>query len=1689
MSSNKKILTTYVQTDTQTSALYNTDFPLSYKDWFKINSSILPGEEFKQYNTYLTNFYIEKKEQNFNYNLEIRKNYINLIQQLQVFFTNNETEEWYKYVNLDNEKELLVAIPYFARKLKDIALYYINLREEVKKSKIKYNIVGTNTGIVQQLQEQLLTTFTKNNNQVINVPSKIWSNIPQLSSIKDTLTITVEELYDDNQYHDQTASLPISSYYNFNEQDFINYFATKGTPLSSNTWLYSQGTFGLTENNLIDTLFFAENLLTKYISENKYLLTTTTEVSTKIDNYNISIAAGNNVFYWPYGFYKPDMSTITRYEPISLSSTGIDVLGTGGDSILNSDTIFVTTARGIEGAWLNFKEFEEYTASLKAYIEGGKKTSFRFPFPGFGLSGEDVPWSGPSLEFTPGYSYLRPDIKQNVTEAYWNDNTNLQGAKSILIHDTALIEQGAYASERYPLADKIRIGSYAPLYKDSNYNGDMQEVWLYKMTKTDIPVGKDFNLIVWPYERIDSNQSFPTYYPEDISTVCQPIALTGIPLPFSTSSDTIENSDVIYKLAYYQDTPQNALECAWLSGQTTDYTQISSSYNFGADLNNFYKESTYNQSRIISQPGLNVFFESGTLTKFVWEGPDFTDINEVFKTLKHQPDCSYLTKNGKYTKPELCTCKQTIFTPFGHPGANYDDYTYLADFIVEGNGFADLETWRDFNGTTYTSSSAFGWYKTDNNIIGWGYGSWYAKGSPFVFNNFNNQSITARNSTFYLRQGRHYTYYRGGPSNTTAPNLTIRYPYSNNKTRWVKAIQNNNGEWVNTNTISDMVIRPGDVILYKKAQEVFFNTLSTGSTTTQIAVQENRGSIWSDFDYLTIGRNINNNTPQTVNISYPSIFYSTTLNTTGSQYPGVPFGNILTIDWTLTSPEGTSTVFQDTNRISFAPGVPGIYTISFTAITAANVTPFRTYTPSESGFYTFNFIPSITAITPQVSSTAFILSAEVTPVNGFTINCPLYGWDYEINRPASNVKGVKPYWAASSTLYKDINSWGAAFRLVDESNIITQPVLADVSLNTGNYFEYNRTYSKSFIWAQPITYRNYVYKNSWLSLDINTDYISNFEGVLNNLTNQLVVTPLTTLSPITLKNDIDNQPVEVFYKAQNTFNWTVCAIPTLQTYNTPTSNLTLAAIADTPWNNLTNRFYPSIAAIPALDNLYSENDTGGYFTSNRLGASTYINNNFTTSLQTTSTNLNNLYNNSNYNIGGRGLSKIDQTTPFKSIIDNNLWLKEPVVSGQSAGTIKKNVAKKYQKFIPYQSGIETTSNLQTGLILPQSRQTPWGGSNDSFWSDLANKPETYTGILNVSAWVQSQILKQNSKALDYWASDIFGNQYGLYKNLNNVPVWSRKLNFGELWVRKNSQKVSPASTALSGVFDTYITLPLYTQLTGNGIYKIDTFFDTLYIETSGCILLESINYNFETDNISSISDNARALSLAIPVRTSLNREFSGTSLSNSTFAKPGDTWFFPEEKNVIISVCGLSGRYLYPELYRYNIETKDLDRAFPGLSSDITFINSLTANNFTSFESPVLSYDIYKKEFVLSVLCRNSLNQNTITELTIINVPDMYLDKITLYTSNTSPVSSLLPPVINQNLTTSVANNTTGNLQVIALNNPTYFSVIDPRFGWASVTNTGLFSYKPPAAGSYFVPFVVGNNNGQTYYSLNITAT
>jgi len=1599
--------------------------PLIFKEWYDRNTGFIPGQEYTLYNQYLVEWYKQQDRTTTTTKTNIKLNYLSLLRQLQVFFPSKELENWYSKINLDDEKDLLLAIPYFARKLKEIAYYYYLLRQKIKQARVKHSLVGTNYRVKEQIRELLLENFTRN---IIQIPADLWLKVPALSSINKDTFIFIEELYDTFSYFDQTATLPVSTYYNVNDKNLQTFLTSRGFELSSTEWLYKLGTnvFSLSADDPI-LLSLNQQILNKYAGGSLFTSEIYT-VSAQKDFYNLIIKKGENSFFWPSGTYVNKAKTLPQYEPIPLSSDIFLNIGTLGD------TVFTSSAEGVQGAWLQLITNNVYDTEIVSKFNANTKTIFKFPFPGYGLSSEDIPWTGYSYKTDIRFNYLDDVVKRNIENLYWTTNTTLTSIDPINIQGTTLIEQGAYPSTNYSFSDKIRVKNNIGNYNSSVQTGAIQEAWLYRFNETSLPITSNHTSILWPYITFLPDNYAKIKPPfNDFNNVCIPVSLNNLNLDYAAAGNTLSSADVIYKVKKYSAGPENGIECAWLSGAPLTNPEL----NLIATC----------------QSSFNCTFSAGAFTRFIWDGPNNTNVNEVFIHYKHYPNCQYLLKpNAIYTDFNLCTCRQTNLSPFGHPGVLFENYNKQADFIVEDNftpNIFDITTWKDNSSTTYAQSSAFCWYKTQDKI-GWNSGLWV---------NGNNN---AKNN-FYLKKGKSYVYYRANTREVGKfPDYITRYKYKNYPVKWIKGIKKKEdaADWVSTDTPSDMTINPGDFLVYARTSNIYYSLTGLTAANEPFAIREK--TIWSNYDNITI-----NHPTEQILISFPIENYLD--NSDDPQYPEPGLlGNIRQFFWKITAPNSSTTYIQ-TPICSFVPTVTGLYTIALTALVNAQTGFYE-----DDFYYYFNNIPSITAVESLTYKPT--LSTYYTKIPDFVLRVPLEGWDYNTNAFNPYVKsntGARPFWAESK-----INRDGITYSTVIDTSIKNQPPFSNITLKGSEYVEYIRKFNTDLIWSQPVTVFNQVNKKQWSTLQLNFTGLA--QGDLFESPQNAYVTRLTSVTPIVFNNYINNEPVEVTYTAYAPFTWSLTATPVIETpvytSTTPTRIINPAF----PWANIFNAKNSTIAFYPTIESLSSTSQLGGFFTPSYYGITKYVNKNYSYTLNVTSAALTGIFTNPNDSIAIRGLSKTEPITPF-TIQEDNTWLKEPPISSSIAGTINKNIFKKYQKFIPYQSTYETNPNSSLGLILPTSRQNPWTGSKNNEWGDLQNSPTSFTGVINLSSWVNTQNLKKNDLYVDDWCTDIYGNQYGLYKTYDNSKFLNQQSSYGEIWVRNNAQRVFPGVIGLSGIFDSYLNTSFIHELTSNGIRKIDVFFDTLFLETSGIIFLEKINYNYDTQQIFSLADNARFISLTVPVTSNILREFNNEN--NNNIASSGQVWFSPNKKILYISVAEILNNNINPILFKYDINTQNLQKIFPVHQRDRYRINQLKTLQIIKTDRPTLSYNSIKKQFIYSTSVDTTDNETLILEIAIND--DVYdTNKIKIY----KPVSETLPPAITHTLQHTLTSNQTFAIQITSTpNNTTYTSINLPT--WVNLTTNGLFKGISPIVTeftTFYVPFGITNKYGTTYHNLTI---
>ncbi len=319
----------------------------------------------------------------------------------------------------------------------------------------------------------------------------------------------------------------------------------------------------------------------------------------------------------------------------------------------------------------------------------------------------------------------------------------------------------------------------------------------------------------------------------------------------------------------------------------------------------------------------------------------------------------------------------------------------------------------------------------------------------------------------------------------------------------------------------------------------------------------------------------------------------------------------------------------------------------------------------------------------------------------------------------------------------------------------------------------------------------------------------------------------------------------------------------------------------------------------------------------------------------------------------RGLTKRATDNPLKVIDSDTSWARATPNEGHKKGTLIN--ASVYQEFVPYQAKFETTKTNFSGLIKQTDKQHPWVINTEATWDEVINYPPSFKNDFNIDGWYADRINTQ--KELYEWKTDIFGNQYGLYKefgtNLNPVSQYTKMHSFGDLWVNNTLNITSPATKLLSGIYVNHGST-VFAQLTSNQIVDMDVFYDTLMLVTPTYIVLDKIIMNYTTAEISSIADFSHTISL------------SGGKFSN--------IWFFEETKKVVFCFVLLTNRIPIPYLYELDLEENSLTKRFPLSNSNLTDLLSLSAYSLSGIDYPVFSYNNITKTYNIILYVNGDLN-------------------------------------------------------------------------------------------------------------------
>ncbi len=1474
--------------------------PLSYKDWLSYNPSVLPARKTTQYNEYLQSWY-QSYYQTLDTSQRIYQDYTDLVNSLIKVFGNASDIKRISSLDLTDNFQLNVAIPQLSHKLKEIAVYYIQKRSDVKTSKVRYNMIGSTGGIQTIVYNNLLKAFAKGP-QTITLDDATWTHLPQLSSTAASFSIEVQELYDENVYFDKSPDVDYQ------------------WPDTNDNWIYSTGLHSLTTTNpLVFSLanyienagvLFADQLpascfdvgdstgtlniyneselCSRFIGTEQYFATGGYSTP-KTTSFTIDIQKGTNIFYWPYGEFYLESPNLLEYEPIALVDTNfIEDGATAGTTIDTADIIWVTDGNTLSGAWLKDFSDTRISATMMAELKQGKTTTFKFPYPGYGAVSDRQEWTGKQVT-----NFTDQQAKTDAFRAqqlYWADTSSVSTSDAISIHDTQLIACGAYAHQIYSNSDKMIIRTKtSDGVHDTNpnnvYNEHVDTAWLYRPLYTQLPITKGETLIYWPYF-VDGDAESPAFEISNYFADTIMLSSTDSTISFrgAVAGTTPDTADVIEML----DCGKVVMR-AWLSACNVRY-------GVPTDINNWVDGAI--------QPGLNVELKSNQWTRFVYDAPDrnpiaITDIKS-FVGYNHEADCPYLQATKKsLIKGRLgiddagcdvwqkCTCKALYYSPFGHSGERYDDNYRLSDVLMVDTQYPNtpnVNTWIGRDGLSYLESSDFAWYYLSGNPepdVGWGKGTW----------------MTGSGDQMQLVPGERYVYLRIATCcDREGPPLIVSHSYCN----------------------------CGSTVSFQAAECNL--CVNPYTFVPQCACDS------SVYDYCCKPK------------------------------------------WIGMSPVGDG--WESTNRDSRMPLIAG--------------QKYR-YIHRDSTTMTWTSANGASAVSNSITNNSI----------DFLITQPLSGWGQDTTTHCASCQGGYPYWASS---YSNQNGKGINCYTTNQPHApsdylyVTSPAPARVTLNNDTYIEYHRSDNDTFIWLQPVTLTVNNPLKQWCHIEIDaahidpiiTDmHVSNCHTCRTTITeiahgacacdstiadiqldlgcnaHRIVVSATETPSEIILNGKtLCSDYTTISYCAASAFSVTHVLNNTSDPYVVTDPVTGTLTTPQSPWANLANRHYPTVASFTITDSLSTLQQYGLIHPLSH-GTLTFIGRDYRNGIEMQGielTNIKPIVNPAVWN-NSRGLTQTDNNQLVSTSANDAQWCKLSPFNGMYNGGVDPTLH--CQTFVPYQTYEQirgTNNGFQTSL--------------QTVWQDLSAQSPDFHQYHNVEQWNSEQPLI--SGTMSRWATDLYGNQFMLIKpdNVSYSTILARReQRTGTIWVRTLTDDIMLGSQALSAVYSKYQALSstLHMQLTAGKVVDMQMFGNTMMIVLSSHILFEKLDYDYDSSTINASDDATVIYAYALGKPT-----ISFSKLSNHEY---GGHWYDPEHNKLLVltSQHDTLSSLPYINIHCLDLQTHRFTHIYPRTTADIaewaegdsTLQFNLYVGNNTMMGSPVSTVNKDNNQLICHFLMQN----------------------------------------------------------------------------------------------------------------------
>lgn len=262
---------------------------------------------------------------------------------------------------------------------------------------------------------------------------------------------------------------------------------------------------------------------------------------------------------------------------------------------------------------------------------------------------------------------------------------------------------------------------------------------------------------------------------------------------------------------------------------------------------------------------------------------------------------------------------------------------------------------------------------------------------------------------------------------------------------------------------------------------------------------------------------------------------------------------------------------------------------------------------------------------------------------------------------------------------------------------------------------------------------------------------------------------------------------------------------------------------------------------------------------------------------------------------------------------------------------------------------------------------------DAFRFNLGG--ETPCAITNTIDYPSPEILNYTNDVSQFVNLVVPDNYKTSVKNLStnltkSKSIYeSRYVTEGTLYYKNaNTAKVETLENALSTVYEKYPST--ISNSIKNGVIDFDIFYNVIFVETKDYLVIDKLNYNYQTNNIEPFDSSKNFLPI---YSADKNLEKTSTIFFNE---KTNQTFF---AKTVLFSELSCSNKkIIYPEIYKIDVASPNLVKLYPNFETTYQNLSVFTHldddTNIERIDKPILSYNEDTQTFLINYFAKNSNN-------------------------------------------------------------------------------------------------------------------